>query len=59
VTQIANGLRNASGFLFHPITGDFYFEDNGIDGLSDPNEPTSADGLNVIRAADFGGSALR
>ncbi|HUS36199.1 MAG TPA: hypothetical protein VM680_12680 [Verrucomicrobiae bacterium] len=55
VTKIADGLRNPAGFLFHPTTGDFYFEDNGIDGLVDANEPTSADELNVIRAADFGG----
>ena len=54
LTHIARGLRNAAGFAFHPKTGDFYFQDNGIDGLSDPNEPMSADELNVIRAQDLG-----
>ena len=53
LTQIASGLRNPAGFAFHPKTGDFYFEDNGIDGLSNPNEPLSADELNVIPAASF------
>jgi glucose/arabinose dehydrogenase len=56
LTQLADGLRNPAGFLFHPTTGDFYFEDNGIDGLVDANEPTSADELNVIRAADYRGA---
>ena len=57
LTQIARGLRNPAGFAFHPKTGDFYFEDNGIDGLSNPNEPLSADELNVIPAANYGGAA--
>ena len=42
LTQVANGLRNPAGFAFHPSTGDLYFQDNGIDGLTDPNEPLSA-----------------
>src|SRR5437867_2918429 len=54
LVQIAMGLRNAAGFAFHPVTGDLYFEDNGIDGLSDPNEPLSADELNFIPAAQLG-----
>ncbi len=54
LTQVANGLRNPAGFAFHPTTGDFYFEDNGIDGLSNPNEPLSADELNVIAASNLG-----
>jgi len=54
LTHIARGLRNPAGFAFHPVTGDFYFQDNGIDGLSDPNEPLSADELNMIRAPDLG-----
>jgi hypothetical protein len=54
LTQIARGLRNPAGFAFHPRTGDFYFQDNGIDGLVDANEPMSADELNMIRAADLG-----
>src|SRR4051812_11230756 len=56
LTRLASGVRNPAGFLFHPTTGDFYFEDNGIDGVVDANEPTSADELNVIRAADYGGA---
>jgi len=55
LTKIATGLRNAAGIKFHPVTGDLYFEDNGIDGLVDPNEPLSADELNRIAAADLGG----
>jgi len=58
LTQVANGLRNPAGFAFHPSTGDLYFQDNGIDGLTDPNEPLSADELNVIRAADIGGATV-
>ena len=54
LTQIAHGLRNAAGFAFHPKSGDLYFEDNGIDGLTDPNEPLSADELNMIPAAEIG-----
>ena len=54
LVQIAAGLRNAAGMAFHPTTGDFYFEDNGIDGLQDPNEPLSADEVNRIAAADLG-----
>ena len=56
VTEIATGLRNAAGFDFHPHTGDFYLQDNGIDGLVDANEPHSADELNVIPASDLGNS---
>jgi glucose/arabinose dehydrogenase len=54
LVKIAAGLRNAAGMAFHPTTGDFYFEDNGIDGFQDPNEPLSADELNRIAAADLG-----
>lgn len=54
--QIATGLRNAAGMAFHPTTGDLYLQDNGIDGINVPIEPTSADELNVIPAADVGGS---
>ncbi len=53
--QIATGLRNAAGMAFHPITGDLYLEDNGIDGLVNPNEPFSADELNIIPADKIGG----
>jgi len=54
-TQIATGLRSASGLAFHPQTGDLYFEDNGIDGLQEAIEAHSADEINVIAAADLGG----
>lgn len=56
VTQIATGLRSSAGFGFHPKTGDFYLEDNGIDGVVNANEPTSADELNMIPLAQFGGA---
>ena len=54
LTQIASGLRNPAGFAFHPANGDLYFEDNGIDGLVDANEPLSADELNIVPAAAIG-----
>jgi len=53
-TQIAKGLRNPAGFAFHPANGDLYFEDNGIDGLVNANEPLSADEINRIAVADIG-----
>lgn len=53
LTQIASGVRNAAGFTFHPATGDFYFEDNGIDGGT---EAFSADELNVITRTNLGGA---
>jgi glucose/arabinose dehydrogenase len=56
LTQIATGLRNAAGMAFHPVTGDLYLQDNGIDGLVDPNEPHSADELNFIAADQIGGA---
>jgi len=46
--RLASGVRNPAGFAFHPTTGDLYFQDNGIDGLVDANEPLSADELNFI-----------
>jgi glucose/arabinose dehydrogenase len=54
LTQIASGVRNPAGFAFHPTTGDFYFEDNGIDGLVDPTEPLSADELNYLARTNIG-----
>ncbi len=61
LTRVANGLRNAAGFAFHPVTSDFYFEDNGIDGLTSQtvNEPTSADELNWIPAAQVGNGTVQ
>lgn len=54
LVQLADGLRNATGFDFHPTSGDMYFQDNGIDGLVNANEPHSADELNILPAADIG-----
>lgn len=51
--RIASGTRNAAGFAFNPVTGDFYFEDNGIDGGT---EAFSADELNVITRTNLGGA---
>ncbi len=58
LTRVASGLRNAAGLAFHPVSGDLFFQDNGIDGLGDPNEPTSADELNVLSAAAIGGAMV-
>jgi glucose/arabinose dehydrogenase len=58
LTRLAKGLRNPAGFAFHPVTGDLYFEDNGIDGLSNPDEPLSADELNWIPAAQLGNGTI-
>ena len=54
LTRLCKGLRNPAGFAFHPVTGDLYFEDNGIDGVVNANEPTSADEVNVIPLAQIG-----
>ena len=54
VTQIATGLRNAAGMAFEPTTGDLYIAENGMDGLVNANEPTSADELNVVAASHLG-----
>lgn len=54
--QIATGLRNAAGIAFDPVNGDLYFEDNGIDGLVNANEPFSADELNRIAVGNIGGT---
>ena len=55
LTHLATGLRNPAGYAFHPATGDLYFQDNGIDGLMNPDEPLSADELNFIARTNFGG----
>jgi glucose/arabinose dehydrogenase len=46
--QVAAGLRNAAGMAFQPGTANLYLQDNGIDGTVDPNEPTSADEMNLL-----------
>ena len=53
--QIATGLRNAAGMAFHPVTGDLYLQDNGIDGFVTAIEPESADELNIIPRDQIGG----
>ncbi len=58
LTRLAQGLRNPAGFAFHPVTGDLYFEDNGIDGLVNVNEPHSADELNFIPVAQVGNGTV-
>src|SRR4030095_10544645 len=58
LTQVASGLRNPAGYAFHPTTGDLYFQDNGIDGLVDSNEPLSADELNFIARTNIGKSTI-
>lgn len=54
--QIASGVRNPAGFTFQPATGDFYFEDNSIDGISGSADPVSADELNFIARTNLGGA---
>jgi len=53
--QVATGLRSAAGYAFHPVTGDLYFEDNGIDGLQQAIEAHSADEINFIAFDQIGG----
>jgi glucose/arabinose dehydrogenase len=58
-TQIASGLRNAAGLDIHPVTGDLWLQDNGIDGDTGDsfgNIAFSADELNVIPAGQIGGA---
>ena len=59
LTKVATGTRNVVGMAFHPVTGDFYFADNAIDGPgADGDEPPQADELNKIPAAALGVSIL-
>jgi glucose/arabinose dehydrogenase len=58
LTEILFGVRNPAGFAFHPANGDLYFDDNGIDGLVDANEPFSADELNVLPVDAIGGATI-
>jgi uncharacterized repeat protein (TIGR01451 family) len=55
--RIATGLRNAAGLTFHPLTGDLIILENGIDGVEDSTEPTSADEINFISPSQLGGIA--
>lgn len=49
--QVASGVRNASGMGFHPVSGDFYFTENGIDTPGNQRVSLSADELNTIPLA--------
>jgi len=42
----ATGLRNAVGFVFHPVTGEIWATENGRDELGDDLPP---DEINIIR----------
>lgn len=42
---VADGVRNSVGFDWHPVTGDFFFTDNGADGMGDD---IPADELNRV-----------
>lgn len=53
LTKVATGLRNASALDFQENTGDLYIAENGIDGLTNSNEPLSADELNSIPNDDI------
>src|SRR5256885_16547316 len=55
LVRIAAGLRNAAGMAFPPTPGDPYFQDNGIAGFQDPNQPPSAPEINPTAAAAPGG----
>jgi len=58
LTRLAQGLRNAAGITFDPVTGDLYFDDNGIDGLTDSDEPLGADELNFIPARQIASGSV-
>ncbi|MBI4010317.1 MAG: PQQ-dependent sugar dehydrogenase [Candidatus Aenigmarchaeota archaeon] len=48
----AKGIRNAVGFVFHPITGEMYATENGRDLLGDDLPP---DEINIIKEGkDYG-----
>ncbi len=51
-TVFAKGLRNAVGFVFHPLTGKMYATENGRDWLGDDLPP---DEINLIEEGkDYG-----
>ena len=45
---VADGVRNSVGFDWHPVTGEFWFTDNGADGMGDDTPP---DELNRVTSA--------
>ena len=57
-TRVVSGIRNSVAMGFRPSTGDFYFADNGINGLVDGNIPLSVDTLNRINPAQLFGPTL-
>ena len=36
---VADGVRNSVGFDWHPVTGELWFTDNGVDGMGDDIPP--------------------
>ena len=48
----AEGVRNAVGFVFHPVTGEIWATENGRDALGDDIPP---DELNIIREGQHHG----
>jgi glucose/arabinose dehydrogenase len=48
VEVVADGVRNSVGFDWHPVTGEFWFTDNGADGMGDDIPP---DELNRVTRA--------
>lgn len=36
---VADGVRNSVGFDWNPVTGEFWFTDNGADGMGDDTPP--------------------
>lgn len=35
----ASGIRNSVGMAFHPVSGELYFTDNGVDNMGDNSPP--------------------
>ena len=48
----AEGVRNAVGFVFHPVTGDIWATENGRDLLGDDLPP---DEINIVREGEHYG----
>ena len=49
--MFAEGVRNSVGFDWHPVTGEFWFTDNGRDGIGDD---VPDDEFNVAPKAGLG-----
>jgi Raf kinase inhibitor-like YbhB/YbcL family protein len=48
----AHGLRNTIGFDWHPVTGELWGFDHGIDFLGDDNQPEELN--RIVRARQYG-----